>query len=98
MNHVEVSINSNIVTFTSGNNFMIVSRETNPEGIGSITTSFPLSHDLIERIESSKILKIEKVEPSGAYTYRPLHFCTFSKLIEVFTDTLQYYETPKNQQ
>lgn len=98
MTHVEVTINSTIVTFTSDKNFMIVSRETNPEGIGSITTSFPLSADLLSRIESSKILKIKKAEPSGAYTYRTLHFCTFSKLTEVFTDALQYYETPQNQQ
>lgn len=96
MKNVEINITSNIVTFTYDNDFLIVSRKINQDGIGSITSSFPFSQELINRIESSKIIKIQKAEPSGAYLYRTLPFYSLSKMVVVFTDIMQYYEALKN--
>jgi hypothetical protein len=86
----EIIIKDMIVLILHGDNFVTLSRYPDSNGFGKATFSFPLTAQLADRIERSKIVQVEKVSSDGSLVYRRLDFYTMERIIEVFTDILEF--------
>lgn len=80
-----------IVLIVVGENFVTFPRYTDENGFAKAKFSFPLSGELADRIESSKIVKVEKISGNGVLRYRRLEFYTTERIIEIFTDLINFY-------
>ncbi len=86
----EVIIKEAIVLIVLGNDFVTFSRYPNSEGFGKANFSFPITAALADRIEKSRIIQVEQISSDGTLNYRRLDFYTTERIIEVFTDILEF--------
>lgn len=86
----EIIIKNTRVLILFGHNFVTFSRYPDGCGFGHANFSFPLTAQLADRIERSRIVKVEKVSSDGSLTYRRLDFYTTERIIEVFTDIIEF--------
>lgn len=87
----EIIIKDTIALILIGDNFVTFSRYPDSHGFGKANFSFPLTAQLADRIEKSRIVQVEKMSSSGTLTYRRLDFYTMERIIEVFTDIINFY-------
>lgn len=86
----EVLVKPDLVLITVGNEFVTFSRQFTSEGFGGATFSFRLTPKIINRIESSGIVKVEQFNDDGILKYRRLDFYTLESMIDVFSEILEY--------
>lgn len=92
MIEIEVLAKPNVVLVSYKNDFVIFSRHTNEAGFGSATFSFPVTAQIANRLESSKIIRVEKASADGILVFSRLPFYTTEKATEIFGDIIEYIQ------
>ncbi len=87
---IEVLAKPKVILISSENDFVIFSRHTNSDGFGSATFSFPITAQIADRLESSKIIRVEKMSIDGTLVFTRLPFYTTEKATEIFGDIIEF--------
>lgn len=93
---IEIFQREATVLIASESEFVTFSRYTNSEGFGSAVFSFPVTPKIADRIESSKIIRVEKASTDGTLVFRKLPFYTVDKAIEIFTEIIEHEHEKSN--
>lgn len=88
-----IFVKEKLISVRSNNEFAILERQTNQDGLTCITFSIPLTANDVDIINQSGIAQVTQYSSSGTLVFTRKSFYDSHKMIDLITDILIKYET-----
>ena len=92
----ETIIKDHVIQIIYGDEFAILERKPNHDGLQGITFSIPILPRHADLLDKSGIVEVVKYSASGTLVFRRKSFYETHLIIELITDILEKYEAQRN--
>lgn len=92
----EILIKEKLVLMICGDEFAILQREANDDGMIGVTFSMPVTPKTADLLDQSGIVTVQQFSGDGILIFKRRDFYQLQLMIELIIDILEKYETEQN--